>query len=168
MSEDIFERDAVISDCQKYRYLLRRSWDHSRPRALFVMLNPSTADANVDDATIRSCTRLCKSWGHGSFEVVNLYAYRATDPDELLPLTLADRVGPECGRIMSAAIGRCDLVIVAWGKHKSAPAWSREVLSSIRADKPMVYCLGTNKDGSPKHPLYLKTGTLPVAFTPTA
>src|SRR5579872_6884139 len=81
---DLFmERDAVISDCGKYRYLLRRAWDHVRPRVLFVMLNPSTADANVDDATIRSCVRLSRQLGYGSFEDVNLYGHRATKPAEL-------------------------------------------------------------------------------------
>src|SRR5882757_2226662 len=78
---DLFlERDAVISDCGKYRYLLRRTWDHSKPRTLFVMLNPSTADAEIDDATIRSCIRLSKEMGYGSFEVVNIFGLRATDP----------------------------------------------------------------------------------------
>ena len=77
---DLFmEKDAMISDCGKYRYLLRRAWDHTLPRGLFVMLNPSTADAEVDDATIRSCIRLCRSWSFGSFEVVNLFGWRATD-----------------------------------------------------------------------------------------
>jgi hypothetical protein len=77
------ENYAVISDCGRYRYLLRRTWDYKKPRALICMLNPSTADAKQDDATIRSCVRLLSSIGYGSFEVVNVFAHRATDPKEL-------------------------------------------------------------------------------------
>src|ERR1700684_272716 len=94
MMADLFmEREAVISDCGKYRYLLRRAWDHTKPRVLFVMLNPSTADASIDDPTIRACIRLCKAHGFGSFEVVNLYAWRSTDPQALPPTETAS-VGP--------------------------------------------------------------------------
>jgi hypothetical protein len=74
---DLFlERDAVISNCRQCRYLLRRTRDAVKPRARYVMLNPSTADADIDDATIRSCIRLAKGLGYGSFEVVNLFAFR--------------------------------------------------------------------------------------------
>ena len=69
MPNHYLENDAVISDCSKYRYLLRRTWDHSKPRLLYVMLNPSTADARNDDATIRSCVRLASGLGYGSIEV---------------------------------------------------------------------------------------------------
>src|ERR1700731_2978902 len=113
MASLLLERDAVISDCGRSRYLLRRTWDHDKPRALFVMLNPSTADAEVDDPTIRSCMRLAKQMGHGSFEVVNLFAWRATDPRELH--TASDPVGPENDRVIEAAVNRCDIVICAWG-----------------------------------------------------
>src|SRR5215510_5582686 len=105
MADLFLERDAVLSDCGRYRYMLRRTWDHSKPRVLFVMLNPSTADAEIDDATIRSCIRLAKGAGYGSFEVVNLYALRATDPAELQRAD--DPVGPKNNDIIEAAIGRC-------------------------------------------------------------
>lgn len=163
---DIFiERDAVISDCGKYRYLLRRTWDYTLQRALFIMLNPSTADASIDDPTIRSCTRLCKSWGYGSFEVVNLFAYRSTDPDALLFLPMVVRCGPQCESVMSAAIERCDIVIAAWGAHKSAERRWPDVKAKILAAKPACYCLGKNKNGSPRHPLYVKTGTFPQVLS---
>lgn len=151
------ERDAVISDCGKYRYMLRRSWDHDKPRALYVMLNPSTADAEVDDATIRSCTRLAKGMGYGSFEVVNLYGFRATDPSELEKAD--DPIGPDNAKISDAAITRCDIVICAWGAHHMAERRARDIRSWVRGWKPAAYCLGTTKSGAPKHPLYIKSGT---------
>lgn len=152
------ERDAVISPCGQYRYLLRRTWDDRRPRALFIMLNPSTADAHVDDPTIRSCWRLCDAWGYGSFEVVNLYGWRATDPDELDLNEIARMVGPDNARIMDGALSRCDIVICAWGAHPAADPRQRDVCSTVRAVKPAAYCLGLTKKGYPKHPLYVKTG----------
>lgn len=151
------ERDAVISDCGKYRYLLRRVWDHDRPRVLFGMLNPSIADHEVDDATIRSCARLSDAQGYGSFEVINLFGLRATDPAELL--RASDPIGPLNERISAAAIGRCDVVVVAWGAHPLAVRKSQFLLGYIRSHRPAVYCLGKTKSGAPKHPLYIKTGT---------
>lgn len=151
------ENDAVISDCGKYRYLLRRTWDHSKPRALLVMLNPSTADAYGDDATIRSCVRLLSGLGYGSMEVVNVFGYRATKPDELL--RVSDPVGPRNEHSIEAAIGRCDVVICAWGAFPPAAERSGYVLNAIRAKRPAAYCFGKTKAGMPKHPLYIKSGT---------
>lgn len=110
------ENDAVLSDCGKYRYLLRRTWDHGQPRALLIMLNPSTADAKVDDATIRSCVRLLSGQGFGSMEVVNVYAYRATNPAVLAKQS--DPFGERNQAIVEAAIHRCDVVICAWGAYQ--------------------------------------------------
>lgn len=147
------ENDAVISDCGQYRYLLRRTWDHTKTRALLVMLNPSTADAKQDDATIRSCVRLLSGQGYGSMEVVNVFAWRATDPNDLSKVE--DPLGPMNERIVAAAVGRCDVVICAWGAHPLAV----NKTSFLRSRKPAIYCFGKTKAGMPKHPLYLKSGT---------
>jgi len=158
MTADLFkESDAVLSDCGRYRYLLRRSWDASKPRALFVMLNPSTADAEIDDPTIRSCTRLCRSWGYGSFEVVNVFAFRATDPKKLAHAD--DRQGPLNDTHIIAALIRCDVVICAWGAYPIPIVRHRAIISMIQAQKMDGHCLGRTKKGHPKHPLYIKTGT---------
>lgn len=151
------ENDAVISECGKYRYLLRRAWDHAKPRVLYVMLNPSTADATQDDATIRSCVRLAKANGYGSMEVVNVFGYRATDPMELLKQ--ADPVGPNNEWSVEAAVGRCDVVICAWGAFPPARQYATPVLNAIRSRRPAAYCFGKTKAGAPKHPLYIKSGT---------
>lgn len=159
----ILERDAVISDCGTYRYLLRRVWDYLLPRALVIMLNPSTADAKIDDATIRSLVRLLSGLGYGSFEVVNIFAYRATDPCELA--RIADPVGPANERVLCSAIGRCDIVICAWGANPAVGYKAVPILNEIRSRRPAAYCFGKTKDGSPKHPLYIKSGTLLEVFT---
>jgi hypothetical protein len=151
------ENDAVISDCGKYRYLLRRTWDHAKPRALLVMLNPSTADARNDDATIRSCVRLLSGLGYGSMEVVNVFGYRATKPDELM--RVRDPIGPRNEHSIEAAVSRCDVVICAWGAFPPAVERSGYVLNAIRAKRPAAYCFGKTKGGMPKHPLYIKSGT---------
>ncbi len=159
------EKTAVISDCTRYRYLLRRAWDHDMPRLLFVMLNPSTADHEIDDPTIRSCIRLAKALGYGSFEVVNLYGFRSTDPDALGHDPRIDIVGAQNDQIIDAALTRCDVVVCAWGAHKSANTRrTKDIVALINSRKPMAYCLGKTKSGAPKHPLYIKTGTPIVAY----
>jgi hypothetical protein len=156
------ENDAVISDCENYRYLLRRTWDYTKPRALYVMLNPSTADAYKDDATIRSCVRLAIGLGYGSMEVVNVFGYRATKPDELLKQ--ADPIGPMNQYAVEAAVGRCDVVICAWGAFPLARQHATPIINAIRSMRPAAYCFGKTKDGSPKHPLYIKSGTPLTTF----
>jgi hypothetical protein len=157
MTDLFLERDAVISDCGSYRYLLRRTWDHDKPRCLFIMLNPSTADAEIDDATIRSCIRLSKGFGYGSFEVINLFGLRATDPAELAKAE--DPIGPMNERIGAAAIIRCDVAICAWGAHPMAQRHGQNIVGLVRSYRPAAYCLGKTKAGAPKHPLYIKSGT---------
>jgi hypothetical protein len=158
------ENDAVISDCGKYRYLLRRTWDHTKPRALLIMLNPSTADAKLDDPTIRSCVRLLSGLHYGSMEVVNIFGWRATDPDELPKQ--ADPIGPMNERIVAAAISRCDVVVCAWGANAMAARKSQYLCALIRSNKPGIYCFGMTKSGAPKHPLYVKSGTPLITFRP--
>lgn len=150
------ESDAVISDCGKYRYLLRRVWDQQKPRALLVMLNPSTADASTDDPTIKSCIRLTNGLGFGGFEVVNLYAWRATDPAMLAHV--ADPIGKNNDGVIAAAINRWDIPICAWGKN-AGHSRARAVYEALTAQRPAAFCFDMNKDGSPKHPLYIKSGT---------
>ncbi len=165
------KRSAIISDCGRYRYVLTREWGTYPPRALCVMLNPSTADAEVDDATIRSCVRLAKENGHGSLEVVNLFAWRATDPRQLA--TAVDPVGPLNETALRTGIGSCQTIICAWGAHpmaiqrqKVAGLESRSIYfrKLVRSLGIKTFCFGTTKSGAPKHPLYIKSGTLLQEF----
>lgn len=162
MPNHYLENDAVLSDCGQYRYLLRRTWDRAKPRALLVMLNPSTADAKQDDATIRSCVRLLSGQGYGSMEVVNVFAWRATNPDELAKAE--DPLGPQNERVIAAAVGRCDVVVCAWGAHPFAMSKTSFLRSFLRSRKPAIYCFGKTKAGAPKHPLYIKSGTTLETF----
>lgn len=143
---DEMQRWALLSEDGVYRYRLGRSWGHGPP-LLFVMLNPSTADANIDDPTIRRCIGIAKREMCVGVEVVNLFALRATDPAALS--LHPNPVGRgNLGEIHSA-VRDARAVVVAWGAHPMA----RSVIPVF--DRP-VYCLGTTKDGSPRHPLYVR------------
>lgn len=146
---------AMLSPCQKYRYFLARTWDASKSRALFVMLNPSVADAATDDPTIRRCVRFAQQFGCGGIRVVNLFAYRATDPSELRTAVspVEHTLGENNTRIRSAC-RHSSPVIAAWGKDGRLQGRDK-IVWRILADMGKVYCLGCNKDGSPKHPLFL-------------
>lgn len=152
--------DAAISRDGLYRYSLRRSWEWAGAIATWVMLNPSTADARVDDATIRRCIGFSREWGCSGLKVVNLYAYRATDPTELR--TAPDPVGPLNDRYLRDAcwVARtCGWpLIVAWGTNAD-PIRVKQFLTLLPRGSEL-HCLGVTKDGHPKHPLRL------AAFTP--
>lgn len=150
--------DAVLSPCGLYRYRLLRVWDDSLPLCAFVMLNPSTADATSDDPTVRRCIGYARAWGCGSLVVVNLFAFRATSPDDMM--AAADPVGPDNDRHIEAATGRCHHVVVAWGNHGSFKSRGAEVRFLLRHRR--LNHLGLTRTGQPKHPLYLRAGLLPT------
>lgn len=149
---------AVLSDCGKYRYLLRREWRRSRPRATFIMLNPSTADAHKDDATIRSCVRLVDHLGYGSLDVVNLMAYRATKPENL-PTKPSLALGAGNAHHIENSVRHSDIVVCAWGAHPYARQFAGGALDIVSLYYKKCYCFGKTAAGAPKHPLYIKTGT---------
>lgn len=154
---------ADISPCGKYRYTLTRTWDDTLPVLVFCMLNPSTADANQDDPTIRRCIGFARREGCGGIAVVNLFAWRATDPDAL-PVVDADKSGPEnTEHIASMSAGR--RVVVAWGAHHSAhPHIVLPFIARLRESAASVHCLGTTKSGAPRHPLYVRGDAPLVEF----
>ncbi len=154
---------AVLSDCGKYRYLLTRQLTiQAEPRRtiLFVMLNPSTADAMQDDPTIRRCISFASQYGYTELRVVNLYAYRATDPADL------KRAGYPVGDLNLAQLlleaGAADTICCAWGKlPRECEKWANAVKQMLRgATRSPLMCLGKTKDGvHPRHPLYLAGNT---------
>lgn len=157
------ERAAVISECSRYRYLLLRTWEPTKARCVYVMLNPSTADADIDDPTIRSCIRLAKEKGFGGLAVVNLYAWRATDPKEL-PAKQSEALGSANPRAIETAVSQCSTVICAWGAHPYATRNVAGALDIIRLYQRTPYCFGVTQSGAPKHPLYIKSGTPLIPF----
>jgi hypothetical protein len=147
---------AQVSDCGSYRYRLGRRWARG-PGVLFIMLNPSTADATQDDATIRRCIGFAKEWQMGALGVVNLYALRATDPRAL---ALADDpVGPLNNDAIHDAITESRLVVAAWGAHPMAAHRVSALTEATDAIGRTLACLGTTKAGHPRHPVRLPYGT---------
>jgi hypothetical protein len=162
---DDASRGAVLSPCGSYRYRLWRVWDPRSPRALFVMLNPSTADALADDPTIRRCTGFARAWGMGGIDVVNLYAWRSTDPEALRTLELAWRiVGPERDAHITAALAHAGVVVLAWGAHPLAAAEAPGVVARIVDAGLAPQCLGVTATGHPRHPLYVRGDTPLVVY----
>jgi hypothetical protein len=146
---------AELSADGRYRYRLTRSWHQPGPFATFVMLNPSTADASINDATIRRCIGYGQRWGCGGLLVVNLYAFRARNPEDLW--TQADPVGPENDtHLARAARGALLLgapLVAAWGVNARA---DRVVEFRELVGMAHLTCLGKTRAGAPRHPLYCR------------
>lgn len=154
----IVEKQAKISADGKYRYCLSRRWGHGNT-VTFMMLNPSTADAEIDDPTIKKCMKYAQTWGFDGIDVINVYAYRATEPDELWQVN--DPVGPENNQYIAFYAQKNAPIIAAWGAN-ARPERVREIIKMIPADR--LFALKINKDGSPAHPLYQKDNARPIAF----
>lgn len=148
-------RGALLSPCERYRYRLWRRWDVATPVMVWVMLNPSTADADVDDPTIRKCKGFARAHGYGGIIVVNLFAWRATDPKELSKV--ADPVGPENDEHIKWAVRAPMATVVAgWGSDKSARRRAGHVRTLIRVNGRDIKCFRKSAaTGAPWHPLYL-------------
>jgi len=150
--------EAEISPCGTYRYVLKRRipsllrWHHPM---LFIMLNPSTADATKDDPTIRRCMSFASTNGCTELTVVNLFAFRATNPLELMDPR--DPVGPLNDQRIAEQIEKHKLgiVVAAWGSHPFA----KKRAGYVKEKFGPFSCFGTTKDGSPRHPLYVKGDT---------
>jgi hypothetical protein len=138
-----------------YRYTLTRAWEPRGERILWVMLNPSTADAHEDDPTIRRVLRFSERWGFGSCEVVNLLAWRATDPSEI-PTTV-DARGPQNHVTIIAAAQRATRIACAWGSLGARYPDSRDlVVRTLRQHHGALWCLGLTQSREPRHPLYVR------------
>jgi hypothetical protein len=150
------ERGAMLSPDGRYRYRLTRRWADG-PHLAIIGLNPSTADGYVDDPTIRRCVGFAQAWGYGQLTVVNLFAWRARNPRELL--RCPDPVGRDNDRVLRLVTDAADLVVDAWGAFPMAieRAATLERLG-IRTDR---FDLGRTAGGHPRHPLYLRADVEP-------
>ncbi|MBU4378735.1 MAG: DUF1643 domain-containing protein [Proteobacteria bacterium] len=151
-----------FSMCNKYRYFLERSWSSGNGHLCWILLNPSTADAQVDDPTIRRCIRFAQRWGYAGMQVVNLFAYRSTDPGQLR--AVGDPVGPDNNRFILQAARECDKVVLGWGNHGSLHARDASVLDLLHRAEIIPHVLGLTRRNAPKHPLYLKGDITPYPF----
>ncbi len=153
---------AVYSPCEAYRYVLTREWDREGPRALFVMLNPSTATEIQNDPTVERCERRARALGFGAFRVCNIFAFRATDPKVMR--AAADPVGPMNDDAITQSAAWADQVICAWGTHGAHLLRGAQVERLLRATDVPLWHLGLTKEGHPRHPLYLGYATRPIAW----
>ena len=142
-------KTANFSSCRKYRYSLSRIWDKQKKFALFIGLNPSTADEEVDDPTIRRCSGYAQKWGYGGFIMVNLFAYRTTLPSNLKKVKYP--VGRDNDKYIVKLSKKADITVAAWGNNGNLYRRDKQVLSLV----PKLMCLKINKSGQPAHPLYL-------------
>lgn len=160
-SDLLLQRSAVISECGKYRYRLERDLGYGGRSIAFIMVNPSTADASVDDATIRKCIGFAERHGFGRLIVGNKFAWRATDVKELR--AAPDAIGPENDAHLERIMRDADLIAVAWGPLSKLPdrlrsRWRKVASIAERAGRPL-HCFGTAQDGHPRHPLMLAYDT---------
>lgn len=163
----MMNRSARISEDGLYRYGLGRQWtdpEKSKHAILWVMLNPSTADAEKDDPTIRQCIRYSQAWGFHAMLVANLFAFRSSQPSELSAAKLrgVDIVGPENDKGLLEMASVCAYTCFAWGTHTLARERGFFVAALLGESPSLKVCLGVTKNGSPKHPLYLRGDIKPV------
>lgn len=144
---------AVYSDCERYRYLLTRTWDAGGRRALFIMLNPSTATEVQNDPTVERCERRARALGFGAVRVTNIFAWRDTDPRKMR--AAGDPVGPENDAAIMDSAPWADQIICAWGTHGAHLGRGPSVEQLLRGTGLPLFHLGLSLHGHPKHPLYI-------------
>lgn len=157
MTTDLFnDNGATFSACRKYRYALWRIWDDSKPLVAFIGLNPSTANEAVGDPTITRVVNFARRWGFGGVYMLNCYAYVSTRPQELLALP----DDPVNDATIDMVGGMCEEIIFAWGSFKIAKSRALQLAEMF----PCASALQINKDGSPKHPLYVRGDITRIPF----
>ncbi|MFT5930149.1 MAG: hypothetical protein ACI9GE_000334 [Oceanospirillaceae bacterium] len=154
--EKKLKMDAKLSSCRRYRYALWRTWDDSKPYVMIVGLNPSTADETQDDPTLIRCINFAKAWGYGGVCMANLFAFRATAPNDMK--VSSDPVGLENDRWLAKLSKDAGIVVAAWGNDGGHLGRS----SKVKAMLPNLHCMKINKSGEPSHPLYLKSDLVPL------
>jgi len=153
------KRETIFSQCRRYRYVLWREFDFlNSAYAMFIGLNPSTADERKDDPTIRRCIGFAKSWGFGALCMTNIFAFRSTDPVKMKQQI--HPVGPYNDKWLSEMSIGAGIVIAAWGTHGGHQDRARYVTQTM----PLLMCLGLTKEGHPRHPLYVRADQQLIRF----
>ncbi len=152
------ETSAIFSPCRGYRYVLTRIWNAESPAVAWIGLNPSTADETMDDPTIRRCMGFARQWGCGGIIMLNLFAYRSTDPRKLHEMGRAACIGRKNDKHIRRIVDQGHSIVAAWGAHGALHGRGAEVSTLVGPGR--LKCLGTTKDGHPRHPLYLRADTL--------
>tara|TARA_Y100001970_G_C13842552_1_gene655209 strand:+ start:172 stop:630 length:459 start_codon:yes stop_codon:yes gene_type:complete len=149
-------KSAILSKNRKHRYLLSRIWDLKNETILFIMLNPSSADENIDDPTTKKVISYSKKWGYGGLHICNLYTYRTTSPKILFDIPNNKR-GSNKNEIKKYA-KKSSKVVYAWGNKEKVPSWLNQMV-------PNPSFIELSKEGVPKHPLYLKSNLKLKSFS---
>ncbi len=152
-------KGATFSNSGEHRYALWRIWDDSKPMVMVIGLNPSTANADNDDPTIRSVVRISKNLGYGGVYMMNCWPYISTDPSRLLISPLDTEIN---NRYLAETAIKCKDVIFAWGNFEVVRKHRRD--EELKNMFPEALALQVNKNGSPKHPLYCKTDIKPIKY----
>jgi len=158
----IADSGAAFSSCRRWRTLLWRCWDESKPAANFLMLNPSTADETVLDPTCLRARRYAEAWGYGKLLVTNVFAWRATDPGEMK--AARDPVGKGNDAAILRTAKESELVVCAWGNHGAHLGRSARVQTLLRKAGIALHVLRLNANGEPAHPLYLPGSLRPTSW----
>jgi hypothetical protein len=169
---------ATFSPCGRYRYELRRTWKPKARAMVFVGLNPSTADQSTDDPTIRLILGFADDWGFGTLVMLNVFAYRSTDPKALHARASRrhEVIGPENDATIRRTFMRHhrDKLVIGWGANGTLLERGRDVAAMALSVHRRPECFGLTQNGQPKHPLYLAATTaarrfaaaVPTACTP--
>ncbi len=161
---DLFDNNgAIFSDDRKYRYALFRKWKLNSPLIMFIGLNPSIANETTDDATIRRVCRFANDWGYGGVYMMNFFPLVSTDPKALLDFydtPFHDIELEKNNKYLDEICNKCEDVIFAWGSFQEARKRAEEVTKMFLGAKALII----NKDGSPRHPLYVKGDVTPIIF----
>lgn len=150
---------AEFSNCRNYRYALWRIWDTSKPLVMFIGLNPSTANEFSDDPTIRRVKAIAKNLGYGGIYMMNCFAYISTDPKLLKTNPMSKEWNDN---MLTITASKCADVIFAWGNFDIVKTTGRDI--ELIEMFPHAKALHINKNGSPKHPLYVRNDVIPVKF----
>lgn len=145
--------------------MLTRVWDPAGRRALFIMLNPSTATEVQNDPTVERCERRARALGFGAFRVLNIFAWRDTDPKKMRAAD--DPVGPGNDAAIAQSLDWADRIIAAWGTHGAHLNRGPQVAAMLHSSAHPIYHLGLSKAGHPKHPLYIAYDQQPQLWIPT-
>lgn len=152
-------KGAIITTCKKYRYLLTRGYSGNPedPFVLFIGLNPSIADSEIDDPTLRRCLGFMEKWDLQALKIVNLFAYRATNPNAML--IQSEPIGMQNDRIIEGEAKNAKFIILCWGNTGSHLNRDKAVINLLEKYSHKTFSFGLTKLGQPKHPLYLSKST---------
>jgi hypothetical protein len=156
------EAGAIFSACRRWRYLLWRRWDEKKPVANFLMLNPSTADEFQLDPSCTRARNYAERWGFGGVLITNIFAWRATDPQEMK--SVKDPVGRGNDRAIVKAAREAKIVVCAWGNHGEHLDRAARVRKILEYNGVSPHVLRLNGSGHPAHPLYLPGNLTPARF----